>query len=173
MPEDRRAMLEALAYGEDPDLKPSDRLRALEQLHELDRASDAAVDLAHEVLSMSEEALDRELKGVLVEVPRPAKHDERQLERKVAERVRELLHREELPPALQRRVEQEAEKRVGVMIREGKLRRVGDEDREQEDELPPPYAPDDPEMARKMEQARREGRNPFELPGTTTRIGGF
>jgi hypothetical protein len=32
--DDRRAVLEAIAYGDDPDLRPADRLRALELLRD-------------------------------------------------------------------------------------------------------------------------------------------
>lgn len=33
--DDRRSTLEAIAYGDDPELRPADRLKALEQLREL------------------------------------------------------------------------------------------------------------------------------------------
>jgi hypothetical protein len=37
MTDDRRAVLEAIAYGDDPRLTPADRLRALEHLREFER----------------------------------------------------------------------------------------------------------------------------------------
>lgn len=66
MPDDRRAVLEGIAYGNDPKVTPGDRLRALEMLHGgMDADEDAADYIARYVASLSDEQLDRELEGYL------------------------------------------------------------------------------------------------------------
>ena len=60
--DDRRAALEAIAYGDDPDLRPSDRLRALDALRELgDQGPDLDAHLQAELSQLSGAELDREL----------------------------------------------------------------------------------------------------------------
>jgi hypothetical protein len=54
--EDRRAVLESIAYGNDARVTPGDRLRALEQLRDLD-ATAARVEVADDRLT-PEEALE-------------------------------------------------------------------------------------------------------------------
>jgi hypothetical protein len=57
--DDRRAVLEAIAYGDDPDLRPADRLRALELLREYRDDEDVASLLAREVAGLGEDAAHR------------------------------------------------------------------------------------------------------------------
>jgi hypothetical protein len=58
---DAQALLEAVAFGRDPDLKPADRLRALEMLSELDPEPDLDDAFRAEVARLDGPALDREL----------------------------------------------------------------------------------------------------------------
>jgi hypothetical protein len=60
MPEDRRAVLEAIAFGSDREVKPVDRLRALELLRELDGEPEPELR-DHDLSGMSGEVLDAHL----------------------------------------------------------------------------------------------------------------
>lgn len=48
MPDDRRAVLEGIAHGDDARITPGDRLRALEQLRQLDPSAEANALLARD-----------------------------------------------------------------------------------------------------------------------------
>lgn len=62
MPDDRRALLEAIAYGDDPKVTPNDRLRALEMLDRLAiPEDDEALAIGREVAGMTDEELDQAL----------------------------------------------------------------------------------------------------------------
>src|SRR2546426_3984049 len=52
---DRRELLELLAYGRDPDLKPGDRLRALELLEELHEDDERALAFARDAAQLDPE----------------------------------------------------------------------------------------------------------------------
>jgi hypothetical protein len=75
MTHEARAVLEAILYGHDPDIKPSDRLRAAEALGALKPA--ATLTLAEQMVEMTDEALQTEcdqiaaadLSMMLAEVP--------------------------------------------------------------------------------------------------------
>lgn len=58
---ERQAALEAIAYGPDADVRPSDRLRALELLAELPPADAALLALTRDLSRLSDAALDTEL----------------------------------------------------------------------------------------------------------------
>jgi hypothetical protein len=57
MPDDRRELLELLAYGRDPDVRPADRLRALELLEVMAGTEDVAVAIARELEHLPDEAI--------------------------------------------------------------------------------------------------------------------
>jgi hypothetical protein len=59
--EDRRAALEAIAYGDDSELRPSDRLRAIEMLEEASNAP--ACPICVELREVSDEQLNEWLKA--------------------------------------------------------------------------------------------------------------
>lgn len=62
MLDDRRALLEAIAYGDDPKVTPNDRLRALEMLNALTiPEDDEALAIGREVAGMTDEELDQAL----------------------------------------------------------------------------------------------------------------
>lgn len=62
MSDDRRALLEAIAYGDDPKVTPNDRLRALEMLDRLAiPEDDEALAIGREVAGMTDEELDQAL----------------------------------------------------------------------------------------------------------------
>jgi hypothetical protein len=59
--EDRRALLNAMAFGDDPQLTPSDRLRALELLEDLDAREPRRPDFYDEVAQIPEDELERQM----------------------------------------------------------------------------------------------------------------
>jgi hypothetical protein len=62
--DDRRALLESIAFGADPSIKPGDRLRALELLDGL-AVGDDEIDFHSDLANLSGEQLDRELDAAL------------------------------------------------------------------------------------------------------------
>ena len=58
---DERALLEAVAFGRDPDLKPADRLRALEMLRELEPEPDLDDAFRAELARLDGRELDLQL----------------------------------------------------------------------------------------------------------------
>lgn len=102
MSEDRRAVLEGVAYGSDPKVTPADRLRALDMLAQLPGGG-AAHDpygLAH----LSSEELDRELAGFF------AGPTDAQVEVMVRHRAARLLEESQEWQAQERRVSERARK---------------------------------------------------------------
>jgi hypothetical protein len=55
--EDRRELLELLAYGRDPEIRPADRLRAVELLREIDGGEDVETTIVRELAHLPDEAL--------------------------------------------------------------------------------------------------------------------
>lgn len=85
MTDDRRAVLEGIAFGDDPKLNPADRLRALELLAQMaDTRRSGVYDLSH----LSGEELDRELADLLEPLKTPTLR--RMLAKAVQERMRHL-----------------------------------------------------------------------------------
>lgn len=67
MSEDRRAVLEAIAFGEDGRVTPSDRLRAIEHLSRLEEALPQPNTYAPELAALEGEELDRHLDALLAD----------------------------------------------------------------------------------------------------------
>jgi hypothetical protein len=65
MTDDRRAVLEAIAYGDDPELRPADRLRALELLREYRDDEDLDTIFRREIAEMNEDTLLAHLDSLL------------------------------------------------------------------------------------------------------------
>jgi hypothetical protein len=67
MTHDHRAVLEAIAYGDDPRVTPSDRLRALEHLSRMEPGQQPDGSYSSELASLEGEELDRRLDALLAE----------------------------------------------------------------------------------------------------------
>lgn len=65
MNQDKRAVIEAIAFGTDARITPSDRLRALEMLSGAPEADERTLAMFADVQKLSGEALDRELAGYM------------------------------------------------------------------------------------------------------------
>lgn len=102
MPDDRRAVLEAIAYGSDQRISPTDRLKALDQLQSLPVGDEATLQMASAVSTLTTEELEADLAGMLGGVvpsfaPAPAhEHIKREttafdqeVERRVSQRLRD------------------------------------------------------------------------------------
>jgi hypothetical protein len=61
MPDDRRATLEAIAFGDDPGVRPADRIRALELMSEATASEGALAATAAEVAALEDDLLAAEL----------------------------------------------------------------------------------------------------------------
>lgn len=99
--DDRRAVLEGIAFGSDTDVSPADRLRALELLREMERGPNAlAMKMAQEVLALTDDELDRELAGFMGQPVQPPPLDDAAIERRVQARIEQLIRAGELlrPP---------------------------------------------------------------------------
>jgi hypothetical protein len=111
---DIRSVLEGIAYGDDPAISPSDRLRAAERLLELD-PTPTVDEFEREIASWDEAKLDTELDALCAESimaalredngrwPRLAAH----LRQTVEERARELADRD----AIEREIEAKVKER--------------------------------------------------------------
>jgi hypothetical protein len=67
MTDDRRALLEAIAFGDDQRVTPSDRLRALEHLSRIEETDPPNAGYSSELASLEGEELDRHLDALLAE----------------------------------------------------------------------------------------------------------
>jgi hypothetical protein len=67
MTDDHRAVLEAIVYGDDPRVTPSDRLRALEHLARMEDGQAPNVGYSSELAALEGEELDRHLDALLSE----------------------------------------------------------------------------------------------------------
>jgi hypothetical protein len=67
MTHDHRAVLEAIAYGDDPRVTPSDRLRALEHLARMEDSEPPNARYSSELAALEGEELDRHLDALLAE----------------------------------------------------------------------------------------------------------
>jgi hypothetical protein len=67
MTDDHRAVLEAIAFGDDHRVTPSDRLRALEHLSRIDEAEASTAGYSSELAALEREELDRHLDALLAE----------------------------------------------------------------------------------------------------------
>jgi len=173
--EGKRELLESIVYSSDPSIKPGDRLKAMELLHAEDGGLDPTIlGIAREVAEMDGNALTKELEGLLREPEHRNRDLHGEVERRVAQRLSALTKAAELPPALEQRVQVEVEARVEQLIADGELV-PADAPQETKPKRPvlPPQFPDDPELGRKMEEARRQGRNPFDIPGAASRTSSF
>lgn len=101
MNDDRRAVLEGIAYGADPKVTPGDRLRALEMLGATTGENRAVYDLS----GLSGEQLDRELEGFLHQGQRDPG-----AERRLAELAGQPLPDEPLPTFYERVLRRRAER---------------------------------------------------------------
>jgi hypothetical protein len=92
---DERAVLEAIAFGTDARISPSDRIRAIEMLKNLGGPQSAAMaQVLAEVEELSGEALDDALAGYFSPgYVEPADTDEDKIDREVKKRVRRELRR--------------------------------------------------------------------------------
>ncbi len=95
MKDDKRAVLEGIAFGDDPKVTPADRLRALEQLRELEHGPDqATIEIAREVAAMSEAELAFEFAGFMApigdEASTPAM-TEAEVERRVQTHIDQMV----------------------------------------------------------------------------------
>jgi hypothetical protein len=98
---DERALLEAVAFGRDPDLKPADRLRALEMLRELGPEPDLEDAFRAELARLDGRELDLQLDAYCgAEIVRSALAGEGRwptmeaaLRRAIEERARHLAER--------------------------------------------------------------------------------
>lgn len=113
MSEDRRAVLEGVAYGSDPKVTPADRLRALDMLAQLPGGG-AAHDpygLAH----LTGEELDRELAGFF------AGPTDAQVEAMVRHRAARLVEESQEWAEVERRVNERARRLAAGLYVDGGL----------------------------------------------------
>ncbi len=113
MSEDRRAVLEGVAYGSDPKVTPADRLRALDMLAQLPGGG-AAHDpygLAH----LTGEELDRELEGFF------SGPTDAQVEAMVRHRAARLVEESQEWAEVERRVTERARKLAAELYVDGGL----------------------------------------------------
>jgi len=113
MSEDRRAVLEGVAYGSDPKVTPADRLRALDMLAQLPGGG-AAHDpygLAH----LTGEELDRELEGFL------SGPSEKVVDQMVAHRAARLVEESQEWAEVERRVNERAKRLAAGLYVDGGL----------------------------------------------------
>lgn len=105
MRDDRRAVLEAIAFGDDRTIKPSERLRAIELLRELE--PDRPYDYRDELVNLDGEQLQRQLDGLVAAAFVSADDDERRdawtetlkaIDAEVDQRVRDARERLEAVP---------------------------------------------------------------------------
>jgi hypothetical protein len=94
---ERIATLEAIAFGADADVRPIDRLRALELLEGVPSVDAALLKLTQELTEMSDEKLDAELDAMTAARLEAILADT--AERKAAPRTTAVLH-----SAIERRV---------------------------------------------------------------------
>jgi hypothetical protein len=147
MTDDRRAVLEGIAFGDDARITPGDRLAAIRELRE--RYPEPAYESPPDLAAMSAEELDErmdaelsadlpqlvareldgaKLKGVAAEtwaaMPKTAAAFAAQVERRAEARARELADADRI----EREVEAEAQERAEKMYRERAFSVVLDED---------------------------------------------
>jgi hypothetical protein len=115
--EDVRAVLEAVAYGDDPRVTPSDRLRALEHLSRMDDAESPSAGYSSELTALAGEELDRHLDALLADQiaadvfgetkrwPVLAQFIDREVERR-ARTLAQELHVAQVEAEIDRRVEE-------------------------------------------------------------------
>lgn len=77
MPDDRRAVLEAIAFGDDRTIKPSERLRAIELLRELE--PDRPYDYREELVNLDGRQLQEKLDALVAAAFVSAHDDERRI----------------------------------------------------------------------------------------------
>jgi hypothetical protein len=61
MDPDRRALLESIAFGSDADVRPADRLRALDVLREFDEGPDFDHTIRRELAALTSREIDMQL----------------------------------------------------------------------------------------------------------------
>ena len=117
-----RAVLEAIAFGNDPDLRPADRLRALELLRQIDSSDAPALEFARSLLALDDDALDEEIDASTTALLTLVFSDEEQAARyprsaaflkEVRERaIREEVERRSDLRAIEAEIERRAEERA-------------------------------------------------------------
>jgi hypothetical protein len=112
--DDRRAVLEAIAYGDDPDLRPSDRLRALELLRDYRDDEDVASLLAREVAGLGEDVAQATLDAMVAAELAPGVDSQRWpevaavVDYEVRRRVRELADVGRIEAEIEQRAKERA-----------------------------------------------------------------
>jgi hypothetical protein len=115
--EDHRAVLEAIAFGDDHRVTPSDRLRALEHLARMEPGEQTEGSYSSELAALEGEELDRHLDALLAEQiaadvfgeakrwPTLAHLVGQEVEGR-AEALAQLLHLDQVEVEIERRVEE-------------------------------------------------------------------